>query len=97
MNEAQKAFLLDMAKRYIWWKTPNEVILHPQRVLAQVMNLGVWGDLCKLDALFSEQELLDVLKRAEAGWLNERSWYFWHCCLMFGEEVPPMPGRAPEK
>jgi hypothetical protein len=92
MNEVQRAFLFDMAKRYIWWKTPDEAILHPQRVLAQVMNIGVWDDLCKLDTLFPRQELIDVLERAEIGQFNARSWHFWHCRLLDGE-VPPMPER----
>jgi hypothetical protein len=29
MNETQKAFLLDMAKRYVWWKTPEEAVKYP--------------------------------------------------------------------
>jgi hypothetical protein len=93
MNEAQRAFLLDMAERYIWWETPNEAILYPQRVLAQIMNIGAWDDLCKLNVLFSKRELVDVLERAEAGQFNTRSWHFWHCRLIEGE-IPPMPKRV---
>ena len=93
MDETQRAFLLDMAKRYVWWKTPQEAVLYPQRILAQVMNIGVWEDLCRLDRLFSNQELIDVLEQAEAGQFSAQSWHFWHCRLSDGE-VPPMPERV---
>ena len=92
MNEAQKEYLAKAASRYIWWKTVNEAMDNPQRVLAQVMNIGVWDDMCKLVEFFSENELLDVLDSAEVGQFNERSWHFWHNRL--SGIAPPMPERS---
>ena len=91
MSERQRKFLLNAAKRYIWWKNPEEAILYPQRVLAQVMNIGVWDDLCELVELFPEQDLSDVLKNAEIGQFSGRSWSFWNYRLT--GEVPDMPER----
>lgn len=92
MNEAQRAFLYDSAELYIWWKPPSESMLYPQRILAQIMNIGFWEDWCKMSELFSDQNLQDVLDTAEIGQFNERSWHFWHNRLS-GGHIPPMPER----
>jgi hypothetical protein len=92
MNENQRNFLLVAARKYIWWKTPEESLLYPRMVLAQVMNIGVWDDLCRMIEFFAESELEDVLDHAEIGQFNGRSWSFWNYRLR--GEVPPMPKRA---
>ena len=92
MNEEQKAFLIKSVKRYVWWKNTDEAMLHTQRILAQVMNIGTWNDMCKLVELFSREELLHVLNTAEIGQFNERSWHFWH--NRFSDKVPTMPERV---
>lgn len=91
-NEAQKAFLTHAARRYIWWETANGAMAFPQKILAQVMNIGVWGDMCRLVELFSQEDLLNVLNAAEIGQFNEKSWHFWH--NRFTGKVPPMPRRV---
>lgn len=91
MTKEQDAFLNYSAGRYIWWKTVAEAKEYPQMILAQVMNIGVWDDMCELVRLFSESELRNVLVNAEIGQLNERSWHFWHNRL--SNEIPPMPQR----
>ena len=95
MNSTQKDFLRCAAQKYIWWKTPDEAVIYPQRVLAQVMNIGIWEDLCKLSQNFNKEELLDVLQNAEAGQFNSRSWHFWHYRLTDCAvgEVPALPVR----
>ncbi len=40
-REALKPF----ARRYIWWKRPDEAIREPRSVIAQVMNMGDWDDV----------------------------------------------------
>lgn len=97
MDELKKNFLRK-ASRYIWWKNTEEALLYPQRILAQVMNIGLWEDLCELVRLFSQQQLIEVLQHAEIGQFNERSWAFWHyrlcACPLHG--VPRMPQRVLE-
>ncbi|MDR3333121.1 MAG: hypothetical protein LBT08_10890 [Synergistaceae bacterium] len=93
-KEAQKTFLLHAARRYIWWETTNGAMAYPQKILAQVMNIGVWNDMCKLVELFPPQELLNVLDKAEIGQFNEKSWHFWHNRL--SEKIPSMPKRVLE-
>lgn len=36
--------LKSFARKYIWWKTPDEAVALPERVIAQVMNIGDYAD-----------------------------------------------------
>ncbi len=74
----QMTLFQEFASRDIWWKTPAEALLYPERILAQVMNIGTFTDLGHLLTAFSVEELRGVLRHAEPGWFNERSWAYWH-------------------
>ena len=91
-HEALKPF----AGKYIWWKTPDEAVEMPERVIAQVMNIGDWDDVMALMKRVGDDALRDVIAHAEIGWFNERSWHYWHYRLGLAKEVgqvPPMPKR----
>lgn len=84
-----------MAKKYIWWQTPVEAATWPERVIAQVMNMGDFDDAKFLLESVGDEAFIKALKNAQAGWFNERSWHYWHyrlelCSL---EEVPALPTR----
>jgi hypothetical protein len=84
-----------MAARYIWWKTPEEALRYPQQIAAQVMNLGDWADVQLLARAVGDDYLRAVIRTAEAGQFNERSWAYWHYRLHLAEveRVPPLPER----
>ena len=87
--------LKGLAAKYIWWKTPDQAIAAPERVIAQVMDIGDYGDVQWLAGRIGENGFRDVLARAEPGWLSERSWTYW--CYRLGlaslDHVPPPPSR----
>jgi hypothetical protein len=87
--------LLQMARKYVWWKTPEEAVAMPERVIAQVMDIGDYDDMLILGKAVGKAVLVDVLTHAEAGQFNPRSWNYWHYCLGLAEleQVPPMPVR----
>lgn len=89
------ALMRRMAGKYIWWKTPDEALERPERVIAQVMDIGDYEDVQALAEHVGDDALRDVLTHAEAGWFNERSWHYWHYRLGLAEleQVPPMPSR----
>jgi hypothetical protein len=58
------------ADRYIWWKSPDEVLAYPERILAQVMNMGTHEDVMELVDLLGSPALRQVLQHAEIGWFN---------------------------
>lgn len=89
--DAQSQFLARMAEKYIWWQTPDYSLRTPDRILAQVMDLGDFKDTAELRRLFDGQRLDAVLVHGLPGWFRPKSWAFWHCIL--GKTTPPMPKR----
>lgn len=89
------AALKRLAGKYIWWKTPDEAVAMPERVIAQVMNMGDYADVQLLAELVGDEVLREVLTQAEAGQFNERSWVYWHYRLDLADmdQVPALPVR----
>jgi hypothetical protein len=95
MIQVNSDVLKPMASKYIWWKTPEEALARPERVIAQVMNIGDYDDVLALEAVVSEADLAQVLAHAQAGQFSARSWTFWHYRLGLSEvgQVPALPVR----
>jgi hypothetical protein len=87
--------LYDLAGQYIWWLTAEEAMRYPARVVAQVMNIGVFDDVKRLTDALGEQCLKEIVLGAEAGQFNDRSWHYWNHRLGLAEydKVPPPPVR----
>lgn len=87
--------LKPFASKYIWWKTPQEAVDMPERVIAQVMNMGDYADVQALALQVGDAVLQEVLAHAQAGQFNERSWAYWHYRLGLPSEdqVPALPVR----
>jgi hypothetical protein len=83
------------AQKYIWWKTPDEAVRFPRRVIAQVMDIGDYDDVLLLHAAIGDRALIDALAHAEVGQFSPRSWTYWHYRLGLAavDAVPPMPQR----
>ena len=83
--------LKPLAAKYIWWKTPEDAVAMPERVVAQVMNIGDYADVQWLAKQVGDEVLREVLIHAQAGQFNERSWACWHYRLGLCEvdQVPP--------
>ena len=95
--ETHRDILLDFAKKYIWWESPQEALRRPYRVLASAMNIGSLEDYQRIRRSFDPELLSDLLTNAEAGWFTERSWSFWHRVLGLvdvQDSVPPLPERV---
>jgi hypothetical protein len=90
-----RALLLRLASRYIWWKTPEEAVRLPKRVMAQVMELGTYEDVLQLTQTAGQPALKNVIQTAEAGWFSPESWHFWNYRLNLCEigHVPPLPQK----
>ena len=88
--------LKPLAAKYVWWKTPDEALTMPERVIAQVMNIGDYADVQALVTQVGDAVLRRVLSHAQAGQFNERSWAYWHYRLGLAQldQVPPLPVRT---
>ncbi len=84
-----------LAEKYIWWKPSSQAISQPERVAAQVMELGDWADVETLQEAQGDDYLRHVLSHAEPGQFSERSWHFWHYRLGLAAlgDVPALPQR----
>lgn len=87
--------LRPLASKYLWWKTPEEALALPERVIAQVMNIGDYDDVQALVRQVGDERLRQVLAQAEAGQFTARSWAYWHYRLGLARigQVPALPVR----
>lgn len=89
------ALLTEMARKYIWWMPAEEALDYPARIVAQVMNIGVFRDACRVADALGDDCLRAVVRNAEAGWFNAPPWHYWHYRLDLAavDQVPPLPVR----
>ena len=95
MKRPEQKLLRQLASKYVWWKSPDEALRAPQRIAAQVMNIGDYEDVQRLANNLGDEYLRRVIANAAPGQLNERSWNYWHhrLGLVKRGRVPPMPKR----
>lgn len=96
-DNAAHSLINELDRRYLWWRPVDGLPFCEDRVVAQIMNLGTYDDILKLEAALGRPHLVDIMLRAEPGWLSDRSWKFWRGQLSFatGEALPETaPRRA---
>jgi hypothetical protein len=84
-----------MARRYIWWQTPEASIKDLHRLIAQIMDVGTLEDIQLVASVLGKRRMVDVLNRARPGWFHPKSWAFWHTALKRTSpgRIPPIPMR----
>ena len=84
-----------LAHKYIWWKSVDDALEQPDRIIAQVMNIGDFDDMLRIEALAGEEAMRTVLRQAEIGQFTPRSWSYWHYRLDMAaiDKVPALPAR----
>ena len=87
--------LRPLARKYIWWKTTDEALLKPERVIAQIMDVGDYEDMWDLLTCVGKETLREILIHAQAGQFSRRSWVYWHYRLDLAtvDQVPDLPMR----
>jgi hypothetical protein len=85
--------LIELGRKYLWWRPINGQ--HSRdRMVAQVMNLGTYNDIRRLEKVLKPADLAKVARRAAAGWFTPRSWEFWRGRLAAsGYRIPGKPPR----
>ena len=61
MGQVDQETLKRLAGKYIWWKTPDEAVTMPERVVVQVMNIGDYADVQLLASQVGDKVLREVL------------------------------------
>ena len=95
MRQPDREMLRRYAAKYIWWKIPDEALEMPERVVAQVMDIGDYADVQELADAVGDDYLRHVIAHAEPGMFSKKSWTYWHYRLGLSKpgQVPPMPQR----
>lgn len=94
-NNAKDKDLLEYFAHFVWWEKKDEIIANnPLRIVASAMKDANSLDSFKKVCEFSDDLLKETLKKAQAGWLDAKSWHFWHIRL-YGIDcvIPPLPKR----
>lgn len=55
------ADLEPLARKYIWWKTPEEALQFPRQVIARIMDTGTLEDIHTLTLLVGNDALRETL------------------------------------
>lgn len=88
--------LLEYFAHYIWWEKKDEIIANnPLRIVASAMKDANSVESFKKVCEFSDEVLKETLEKSQAGWIDAKSWHFWHIRL-YGVDsaIPPLPKRG---
>jgi hypothetical protein len=84
--------LAQVARRVVWFKTPEETLQDPVFFLAHVMTYGMVEDILTVKKHFTPEDFRRALEQAPPGVFDKRSWAYWN--VMFDRwPVPPLPKR----
>jgi hypothetical protein len=85
--------MLNVARRVVWFREPEEELTDPVHFLAYVMSIGTVDDIKALQDIVGIDEYREVLEKAPPGIFDARSWAYWN--LKCGRQpAPPLPIRA---
>jgi hypothetical protein len=94
MQPPSEVELLDkLGSKYIWWASTGDEPHAPERIIAQVMNIGTYDDIRTLETTLGFSRLADVMLHAAPGWFSARSWSFWRGRLRLetDAQIPAAP------
>ena len=62
MSQRNRTILKHLAEKYVWWKNPDETLAQPERLFAQVMNIGDYDDVLSLIRCHREKSRCDFFQ-----------------------------------
>ena len=84
--------LQQIARNLCWWQPAALTLSDPPRFLIQVMVLGTWQEVQKVNGFFGWGAFKDALLNAPAGVFDVRSWAYWRA--VFGLPEAELPRRS---
>ena len=88
-------FLALLGSKYLWWKPIDGGPHPPERILAQIMNLGTYEDITPpRGGIRPGAAGRSACAMPQPGWFSPRSWEFWRGRLsVSGIDVPDEPPK----
>jgi hypothetical protein len=96
INHASQSAIAEFCRKYLWWEPVGGQPHSEDRIIAQTMNLGTYEDILLLERAIGKPRLVEIMLRAEPGWISDRSWEFWRGRLSFATGAA-IPQRAPRR
>jgi len=93
---SESELLAELGEKYIWWAPIGQEPPTRERIIAQVMNIGTYDDIRRLEATLGFGKLAEVMIDAAPGWFNPRSWSFWRGRLRLETDVQ-IPAEPPRR
>ncbi len=92
---AAPELIAELGRKYIWWAPVGDAPHAPERIIAQVMNIGTYDDIRRLEIAVGFVRLANVMLHAAPGWFSIRSWAFWRGRLAreTSVDIPAAPPR----
>ena len=81
--------LQDVARRVVWFDSPEQTLSNPPLFLAHLMVYGTLEEVLAVKQHFTDRDFQNVLDNAPAGIFDARSWAYWN--LVFGHQPPTPP------
>jgi hypothetical protein len=96
LSADKAASVAELAKNYVWWDAvdPNGHTL--PRLIAQIMRLGTYDDILRLEGIADADVLAEVMRTSAPGWFDDRSWDFWRGRLSFSGQQG-IPKQRPQR
>jgi hypothetical protein len=93
--DAPAQLIACLGKKYMWWPAVGPAGHSEDRIIAQVMDIGTYADILRVEATLGRERLAEVMRHAEPGWIGARSWDFWRGRLLAqaGLATPEGPPR----
>lgn len=87
MNE-----LHQVAKRVVWFDSPEQTLQNPRLFLAHLMVYGTIEEIIIAKRHYAGGDFMEVLNHPPPGVFDPRSWTYWN--LIYGRyPAPPLPTR----
>jgi hypothetical protein len=93
LGSVSAELLSELEKKYFWWEPVTTAQRSDDRILAQAMDLAGFEDIRRLENEIGPERLIEVMRRAQPGWISPRSWELWRGRLSYatGQELPDEP------
>jgi hypothetical protein len=95
-NDLSRKTIAGFGRKHLWWQPVDGQPHSEDRIIAQTMNLGTYDDILLLEQTVGRPRLVEIMLRAEPGWINDRSWELWRGRLSFATGAV-IPHRAPRR
>jgi hypothetical protein len=85
--------LLRVAKRVVWFQSPENTLSNTTLFLAHVMTYGTLEDIVTAMKHYPDSDFQAVLNAPPVGVFDKRSWTYWNL-YYHHTPVPPLPQRS---